>query len=305
MKKLLIRIYRPEILYWLIFVLMVMSACTNNQDQVSPATLKKSGNLQLLLTDDPIFSFDNISKVNITISKIEIMNEGGKEEENSTNNSGNCECDNGEDSLSYVTVFNTPKVINLLDLRNGITSLLSDTAIQAGTYNMIRLYISDANVELTNGTSFNLTVPSGSTSGLKIFIPGGITIKGGVSSELLLDFDLNRSLVILGSVLHPHGFHLKPVIRAVDNFSCGKVEGHVTDTTMTALKGAYVWLKTDSIISSTTTEGSGFYQMIGIPEGTYNLFATMQGYDTTEIDNVHVSGRSKTIVDLKLKNVLF
>ncbi len=295
-----------------------------------------TGRLRLLLTDDPLFSLSNISSVTITITKIELRkeeaiesdrdsdvdttqntgslaenagemehHEEGMEENDSTHWEDNeaCKCgENGEDSMNYVTVLKSPANINLMDLRNGITSLLSDTTIQAGTYNMIRLFISDANIILADGTSFKLTVPSGSHSGLKIFIPGGIEINGGLSSQLLVDFDLNRSLVVLGSDLHPKGFHLKPVIRVVDNYSCGKIEGFVTDTSIIGIKGAYVWLKNDSVISSAITEENGFYKMIGIPQGTYTLYSTMQGYDTAEVDNVRIMGRSKTIVDMKLMN---
>lgn len=303
---------------WFLFASMLISSCINNQDNVVPQNkLNATGQFHLMLTDDPLI-IQSISNVNITIDKIALrkmdstevgeldssqMNEENTSESGEMNSIGMDE-HNGMDSddlnNTYVTVLDTPQEINLMDLRNGITIDLADTNIHAGTYDMIRLYITKASIEMKNGDTFNLKMPGASTSGLKIFIPSGLVVNANNSTELLLDFNLDRSLVVLGSRDHPNGFLLKPVIRAVDNSYCGKLEGHVMDTTMRAVQGAYVWLKGDSVISSTTSEESGFYKMIGIPEGTYTLFAAMQGYDTTRIENLQLSGKRETKVDIKL-----
>lgn len=313
MKDTVASLFRVKSLWWILFSVLLVSSCMNNGDNVAPSNQQSTGQIQLLLTDDP-WILDNINSVTITIDKIELrkmdsteMDEhSGEDSSEMDDHSGMGEDEHSggdndkEDSSSFVTVLSEPVDINLMDLRNGITTVLADTSIEAGTYNMIRLYISEAKVELKDSTTIDVKVPGGSESGLKIFIPSGFTVDGGLSSELLLDFNLERSLVFEGSWDNPVKIILKPVIRAVDNSYCGKIMGHVTDTSMAAIQGAYVWLKSDSVVSSTTSEESGFYQMIGIPEGTYTLYAAMQGYDTTEVNDINISGREHTKIDLEL-----
>ena len=200
----------------------------------------------------------------------------------------------------FVTVLSTPLEINLMDLRNGVTLDLADASIPAGTYDMVRLYITKASIVMNNGASFDLKIPGAAESGLKIFIPSGIVVNSDNTSELLLDFNLNRSLVILGPRENPKGYHLRPVIRAVDNNYCGKLDGHVMDTSKMAISGAYIWLKGDTVISSTTSEQSGFYRMIGLPEGDYTLFAAKEGYDTAKIEDLHIYGKRESKANIEL-----
>ena len=306
-------------LIWFLFIALFLSACTNNQDSISPGNLTsaKSGQLHLMITDDPLL-LQNVSQVNVTINKIALMDTSGfndpdegenvnnSEMENSENdhngNSGEMDdnSNNSDSGGSYVTVLSSPQQINLMDLRNGVTLDLGNTTIPEGTYYMIRLYISDASIVMNSGASFDLKIPGAAEFGLKIFVPAGITVTADNTTELLIDFNLNRSLVALGPRDNPTGFHLHPVIRAVDNTYCGKLEGRVTDTSKVAISGAYVWLMADTVVSSTTTQESGFYRMIGLPEGDYTLFAAKEGYDTAKIEDLHVWGRRESREDIEL-----
>ncbi len=318
---------------WIIFTVLLFFSCNNNQELISPVKISNAGNqgntgeLRLMLTDDP-FLFQNVSQVNVTIYKIELRKKDSTDVDDmpdtvkevmdtsqmdneehhhemwgmAEQGQGDAYSNNDKDSSDvYVTVLNTPQEVNLMNLRNGITIDMADTSIQAGTYDMIRLYISKASVVMNDGTVFNITIPGGSHSGLKIFIPSGIVVSSNQSASLLVDFNLSHSLECIGRRDNPLGFILNPVIRAVNDIDAGKVYGFVKDTGMMALKGAYLWLKGDSVISSTVSEENGFYQMIGIPDGSYTLYAALAGYDTASVQNVHVSDGDHTREDIELK----
>ena len=64
-------------------------------------------------------------------------------------------------------------------------------------------------------------------------------VDGGLTSELLLDFDLSKSFVMRGNLDKPSGiigFIFKPVIKAVNNTTAGRLEGLVTDTAKIKIK---------------------------------------------------------------------
>jgi len=165
------------------------------------------------------------------------------------------------------------------------------------------VYTSEAEIELADGQIFNMKIPSGPQSGIKIFIRPMIEIAGGLTSELLLDFDLARSFVVQGNPRTASGikgFHFKPVIRATNFSTAGRIVGFVSDTTSTFLANAEVWAEQDSVVSLTYTDSTGLYGLIGLPSGTYSLFATKDGYDTVSVSDLNVISANQTIQNFVL-----
>ncbi len=258
-----------------IFLIFTLQYCG---EENSPVIKGNVGTLNLSITDAP-FPVGKIANANITITKIEARKTDDK------------------DSTKYVTLTNISRTYNLLDLRNGVTEDLPNITVPVGSYDLIRLYVSDASLELKNGETFNVKVPSGEQTGIKVFIKPSIEVVGGLSSELLLDFDISKSFVIQGSFnsfSDIKGFHFKPVIRAVNISTAGRITGVVTDSSSSAIFNAQVWLKQDSIVSNTFTDSTGGYKLIGIPEGNYSIYATKIGYDTVYVSNISVVAGNKT-----------
>lgn len=83
-------------------------------------------------------------------------------------------------------------VISLLDLTNGKDTLLGSVEIPAGKISQIRLKLGDNNTAMIDGKTYNLTIPSGSQSGLKLQVHE--TFVEGVTYKILLDFDVARSI---------------------------------------------------------------------------------------------------------------
>jgi hypothetical protein len=92
-----------------------------------------------------------------------------------------------------------------------------------------------------------------------------------------------------------NGFIFKPVIKAINNSTAGRIEGIVTDTTNAKLVNASVWIAKDTVISTAFTDTLGFYSFIGVPSGTYSLFATKENYDTVSYSGITVTASNKII----------
>lgn len=254
----------------------------------SKTTDSGNGRLVVKITDAP-FPVDIVESAEVTITKIEIRKTG----------------DGISDGNPFVVIWEGSRIFNLLELRNGVVEDLLDLEIPAGEYNLLRLYVDVANLKVKNGDNFSLKVPSGQQTGIKIFIRPGLVVEGGLTSELLLDFDLSRSFLMKGNMESPagiKGFTFKPVIRAVNNSIAGRLEGSVTDTAKVKIKEAIIWVKQDTIVASAIADTLGHYAIIGLPAGTYSVLAAKENYDTVKVDGVKIVEGNRTILNFILPN---
>lgn len=269
---------------------VAMISCNNDSsDDFGPG--QGVGKVNFYLTDAP-FPVDLVAKTIVTIDKVEIRKQ---------------ETDTAEST--FVVINEEPMVIDLLTLSNGVTELLASVELEAGSYDMIRMHVTDSKVILNDSTEFDLKVPSGSSSGLKIKINPSLEISNGQTADVLLDFDVSKSFVAKGNwkggVIN--GFNFKPVVRCVLLGMAGRIEGSVSDTTETALENASVkvWMPTnemesDSLITSSFTDFDGKYQVIGLLSGTYYLTTELDSFMTDTVWNVNVSEGQSTQVDVVL-----
>ncbi len=280
-----------------LFILATIVSSCNNDDE-NPL----NGRLSVLLTDRP-FSFDMVADATVTITKIELR----KERPDQTDNENGSEEAGGKDENGspYQSVWEGEEVYHLTDLQNGVTEEIAEIELPAGSYDLVRVYINDASIELMNGNVYDLKIPSAAVSGLKIFIDPALVIEGGLSAELLLDFDLSRSLIAKGPMEDLRGFNFKPVIRAVNNSTTGRIGGLVTDDSSDdPLGDVEVWIEAaDTVVTSTLSEEDGFYALIGIPEGLYTLYADKEGYELWQADDKQVIAGNQSTVDIALTPV--
>jgi hypothetical protein len=261
----------------LISAIFIFSSCTK--------TTEGPGKMVIKITDDP-FNISFVESATITINKIEIRKTG--------------QGDNGK----FTVLSSDTMTFDLMKLRNGITQELTNIEIPQGNYDLIRLYVEEASLKIKDqSVSYKVKVPSGSQTGIKVFISPGITVAGGLTSELLLDFDLSRSFVMRGNMDHSagvNGFIFKPCIKVTNNSTAGRIEGQVIDTSNVILENAKVWVKKDTVLATAFTDGTGHYAFIGVPSGTYSVFATKDNYDTVSYSDVKVISGNRTIQDFIL-----
>lgn len=152
----------------------------------------------LRLTDAP-FPFDLADSANVTIARVELVG-----------------TDTADADSRVVLYDGAPFSVNLLDLRDGIDTTMASLNVPAGDYRQLRFLVDgDARVVFSDGRTFDLRIPSGAQSGIKVNLPEGGIGAAGDSADVLVDFDVERSFVVRGgSVDSPgfNGFLFKPVL---------------------------------------------------------------------------------------------
>jgi hypothetical protein len=262
-------------------LILIFTGCSKTTDS-------GNGRLVIKVTDAP-FPLSYVESATVTIIKVEIRKAG----------------DCIGDGNPFLVVWEGTKTFNLLELRNGLVEDLLNLEIPQGEYNLIRLYVNEAGLKIKDGENFNVKVPSGQQTGIKIFIKPGLVVEGGLTSELLMDFDLSRSFVMRGNMDSPagiKGFIFKSVIRAVNNSTAGRLEGKVTDMTNTKIKAASIIVKQDTLIASAIADTMGYYAIIGLPSGTYSVLAAKENFDTVKVDDVKIINGNRTILNFILPN---
>ncbi len=195
----------------------------------------------------------------------------------------------GGDDASTIGEFNAG-VYDLLELTGGVSALLADREIPAGDISQIRLILGEDNSVVVEGETFPLRTPSAQQSGLKIQVHQ--SLEEGILYEIILDFDVDRSIVPLGN----GGFNLKPVIRASIAAETGTVSGDVIPASLQTLVSA----TNGDIEISSYTDDNGNYLLSGVPEGIYTVTLEPDvslNLDIVTINDVQVNIGENTILD--------
>ncbi len=263
----------------LLTLFTLFSSCSENAQE------SDFGRLSIKLTDAP-FPHELVSEANVTIFKVEARQK------------------DSEDETGFLTLMEDEIEINLLELTNGVTETLVDTDIPVGSYDLIRVYVKGVNVVMTEGETYELDVPSGEQTGIKVFIDPALEVVGGLSNDLLLDFDVSRSFVPKGNYPDYNGFNFKPVIRASNLSTAGTLQGKITTPdadTEIAVDGASVTVYDgDTEITATASGSDGGYAIMGLPAGVYSVVVTKEGFMNSENTEVEIVAANKTVTDFQL-----
>jgi hypothetical protein len=175
-----------------------------------------------------------------------------------------------------------PGVYNLMEFYNGNTLLLiGNTPVAPCTMTELRLILGTNNTVVVDGISYELTTPSGQTSGYKIKMDPQIMVPGGMY-RLVIDFDVNASVHQTGN----GKYMLKPVVRGYLETAVGGITGSIIPPV-----GAYYV----EAVNSTDTCGTlinivtgGFLIGTAMP-GTYNvIFHANPGFSDKTIGGIVV-----------------
>jgi len=171
--------------------------------------------------------------------------------------------------------------IDILHFRLGKDTIIAAQDMPAGTIQQIRLVLNDSgNVVIVGGTSFNLTTPSGQTSGVKLNVHDNLT--AGIAYTLTLDFDAAQSIVLTGN----GKYILKPVVRAIPNAVSGALTGMVTPSGSNPKVLAIMAADTIGTLADTT----GKFYFAGLAAGTYDVkFVPVSPYFVKTVTGVVVT----------------
>lgn len=139
--------------------------------------------LRIRMTDNPF----NATEVNVDIEEVKVNF-------------------HEDDPEGWTTLATNRGIYNLLELQNGIDTLLAQGTVPAGVLKEVRFVLGSDNSITIDNVNYPLTIPSGSESGLKIKVDKHL--QAGIDS-LLIDFDAALSIMQTGT----GEYKLKPVLK--------------------------------------------------------------------------------------------
>ncbi|MEJ2108656.1 MAG: DUF4382 domain-containing protein [Acidobacteriota bacterium] len=285
-------IYTKKFTVFSALILMALSLVSCADRNVN----NSSGTLELSLID----ASGDYTEVVITIIEVQVNHEI-----------------NGWQTLTGAEL-NLPLTVNLLDLVNGTMAYLGATEVEAGHYTQMRLILdssSGANYIVDDGVTSPLKIPSGFNTGVKLV--NGFNITAAGSTELILDFDVKKSIVKAGN---SGQYLLKPTVKVVDTVT-NSVSGNVGVTEGNLPEGVNVTAQkysgegsllneADRVIvaaSSGLDEFGNFsmYLPILLPnDPPYNIVAFVEGYLPdceplpADIDGYNIPGEHQVLLTL-------
>jgi hypothetical protein len=151
-----------------------IASCNKDDDSTT--------NLKIKLTDNPY----NATEVNIDLQKVRV--------------------NFSSDSSGWTDLQTRAGIYNLLDFQNGVDTLIAEQVVPAGTLKEIRFVLGDRNSIKINNVVYPLTIPSGSSSGLKIKLNKQLHAN---LDSLVVDFDAALSILQTGT----GEYKLSPVLK--------------------------------------------------------------------------------------------
>jgi len=207
------------------------------------------------------------------------------------------EVNNTENEDGWIVISEPNETYNILELVNGDVEILADAELEEGTYEQIRLVLNDENTVVIDGQSYNLFVPSGAQSGLKLNI--NAEIQEGIQYTLLLDFDASRSVVKRGMT---DQYNLKPVIRATNEAITGNISGTILPAGTEA--SIYAIQVSDTLSTTFADSVTGEFTLMGLEGGTYTVSVDPDeeaGFESASVEGLEVTvGEDNTIGDVEL-----
>ncbi len=251
---------------------------------------ENDGEVSVKLTDGP-FPYNFTSEANIEFAKIELRN---------------------KDTGDYVVVQDNSANINVANYRNGSTVELSHSEVPNGTYDKVRVTISNAEVKLTNQHSYNANISHSHV--VEVAILPELEVTDSSSDELLIDFDLSDSFRfsgMMGGIIN--WFNDITDITGISSFNAdirasnlsrtGSITGTITDSNGN-VANAEVYISYDYTGNGSTdrviavTDANGHYAIIGVPEGQYHVYVETEHNSGTQNCSVSVDHESR--VDIQI-----
>lgn len=166
----------------------------------------------------------------------------------------------------WVSVQGDTMRVDLLQWSNGRAFKIGSAQVPAGRYTQVRIKIDAAKIGVKD-TVFNLDVPSGAKTGLKL--GPQFTISPGLDYELVVAFNVCRSIVTTGSPDNPTGYKLKPHLRMISRAKSGSISGMVTNPE--DAPQAHAIKENETITTSLVDTTSGYFMLGFLPAGDYRI----------------------------------
>ncbi|GFO69578.1 lipoprotein [Geomonas limicola] len=268
---------RLGMLWFAVLALALVQGCSGSSGGSSATT----GTLKVGLTDK---QSDAFAQVVVSIKEVRVVPAGL---ENAADDDAR---------LPVVVTYTTPHVVDVLTLRFQ-QELLGTIVIPAGSYSQVRLIL-EANPNGQGRPPVNyltlktdptvkipLTTPSAQQSGLKVL--GSFTVRPGIISAILLDFDPNTAIVARGNGdynLKPTGIRIVQPATPLTSF--GSLSGTIVSSFRdwsSASVSVVPQASSTPIAAGTVFSSFSSNRWIGpvtafVPGGTYRLHVQARGF---------------------------
>lgn len=223
--------------FFTLLSIIIWTRCSDQSTNVDP--VNQNGRLKMYMVDSP----STLDSVIICVTSVEVHK-------------------SGSDSTSGWFVINdSTRYFDLLLLTNGASAVLGDTSLAPGQYTQIRLIIGEGSYVIDQGVKHDLEIPSGSQTGLKL--THQFTIEAGKLYELILDFNVDKSIIITGN----GKYKLKPTIRVIPMVISGSIAGQVLPLDAQPI----IWTVYGTDTITTYTDLQGFFKLMALYPGIYDV----------------------------------
>ena len=229
------KFFKMKKLFFLLFVAVITVSFNSCNDDKSSTTYAYN----VRLTDAP----GPYEKVNIDLQAVEVTGNNGQ----------------------TVMLNTTAGIYNLLDLSNGLSTLIATSNLNDAEVKQIRLILGSNNTVVVAGVSYPLDTPSAEQSGLKLQV--NQILQADIQNEILIDFDANVSIIQTGNGT----YKLKPVLRTIVTAITGNIKGSITPIGTLAIVSA---TSSSNVVYSSNVNSLGFFQISGLPAGAYTFTIT-------------------------------
>jgi len=258
-----------------LYLLLSLAASCSDDGASPPEEPPQDGRVHLEITDAPL-PMNQVARFIVEIDAVRVHSDA-----------------DGDHGFQTI-IEDGPFEVKLHGLRNGLTQLFEGDLLEPGSYRQMRIHFTSALLELKDGRIFTtedntLRLTGQDSAGFKIFFDPPVEVREGETTDLLLDFDLRKSVSSVPGKDTDHAdfFHLHPNVRTAVLEETGEVRGVVTTTddaghTVPAADAEVYLLEPgesdlDQAIASTLTDENGSAAILGVFPGTYDVLAIHEG----------------------------
>ncbi len=181
------------------------------------------------------------------------------------------------------------KEVDVSRLVGGTALPVARSEMQMGQITGITLRLGPANSLFLDKNRYPLDLPGGNTD---YFQPLDVDLEQGISYDLILDFDLEKSIQVTNP--DPLKLYFNPTIAAFTGMGRGNLTG--TTSPMELRPAIYAIREGDSVSTHTNTSGSFLFRL---EAGTYTVFIDPKDsrYQTDTLLKVEVQAGKTTPLD--------
>lgn len=254
---------------------------TSNSGNIPPGQTRYA----VYLTDDPT-DFNNVF---VEIQKVEVKTDTCRRNDDDDRERSGCDDDRDSADVNchvWQTLDINPGVYDILQLRNGVDTLLASGFALNGKIERIKITLGTNNSVVVDSAAYPLQLVNNQNF---IYVNIKREHLDAITSnnlQFFLDFSLSHSVRF-----HNGTYWLKPVIKPFGKNSTGEIEGKIRPVNSHGLIKAYN--ATDTFYARSWNEGK--FKIRGLHPGTYTVFVDgTNGYRDTTITSVEVRRRDDT-----------